>query len=286
MLGPNAARVDAHDLAGRDLAQVVGADGRQRARLRCDHVAVVAIRSDAQRAHAPRIAERVDCVARAHHDRVRALRDAHRRHDLVGPGCAAGERDRLGEDLRIRGRAEPHVVGQQRRELVGVGQIAVVAEGKRAQLRLLDERLRVHDHRTARGRVAGVTDRHAAEHAAELFLVEDAGDQPHLTMAVDVAAVADREPGALLTAMLQRVEAEVGEPGDVFARCVDPGNPARLVKDVAGRLNRLLVVRPRHRSRCSRSGTPRPGERRKKRAQPLRELNSLSRARKMLIASR
>ena len=88
--------------------------------------------------------------------------------------------------------------------------------------------------------------RHVALQAAENLFVENAGDEPHLAMAVDRDAVADRETRALLAAVLQRVQAEVCQPRDVFAGRVDSGDPARLVQNVTGRLPGFLVVGPRH----------------------------------------
>ena len=121
-------------------------------------------------------------------------------------------------------------------------------ERELAELRLLDERLRVDDDGAAGGGVARVPDRDEAAQPAQDRFVERAGDQPHLAVAVDAAAVADREPGALLAAVLQRVEPEVSEPRDVFARRVDSGDPARFVQYVTGGLHRFLVVRARHTS--------------------------------------
>ena len=65
-------------------------------------------------------------------------------------------------------------------------------------------------------------------------LVEGLGDQAHVLVDEDLAAVADRDPGRLLAAVLQRVEPEVGQLGDVLARGPDP-------EDSAGVLRPLLL---------------------------------------------
>jgi hypothetical protein len=46
--------------------------------------------------------------------------------------------------------------------------------------------------------------------------------------------------------MLERVQAKIDQPSDVFARRVHGGDPARLVQDVTGRLYRFRIVRPCH----------------------------------------
>ena len=57
---------------------------------------------------------------------------------------------------------------------------------------------------------------------AEGGLVEDLGDQTHVLEDHDLGAVADRDPGGLLAAVLQGVEAEVAELGHLLARGPDP----------------------------------------------------------------
>ena len=117
-------------------------------------------------------------------------------------------------------------LGDQRPELVGVDQVAVVAERDRAVGGRPEGRLRVlPDARAGRG-VAAVADREVALERGERGLVEDLGDQPHVLVDEDLATVADRDPGRLLAAVLERVEAEVGELGDVLARRPDPEHAA------------------------------------------------------------
>ena len=65
-------------------------------------------------------------------------------------------------------------------------------------------------------------------------LVEDLRDQAHVLVDQDLPAVADRDAGRLLAAVLQRVEPEVGELGDVLA-----GGPDS--EDAAGVLGSAIV---------------------------------------------
>ena len=68
----------------------------------------------------------------------------------------------------------------------------------------------------------------------ERGLVEDLRDQAHVLVDQDLAAVADRDAGRLLAAVLQGVEPEVGELGDVLARGPD-------AEDAAGVLRALVL---------------------------------------------
>ena len=60
----------------------------------------------------------------------------------------------------------------------------------------------------------------------QLALVEDLRDEPHVADGEHAAAVADGDARALLPAVLERVEREVGEPGDVAAGRVDAEDAA------------------------------------------------------------
>ena len=113
-------------------------------------------------------------------------------------------------------------LGQPALQLEGVGQVAVVAEGDAAGGGGPEGRLGVLPDAGAGGGVAGVADGQVAAQRAERGLVEDLGDQTHVLEDHDLGAVADRDPGGLLAAVLQRVEAEVGELGHLLARGPDP----------------------------------------------------------------
>jgi len=56
------------------------------------------------------------------------------------------------------------------------------------------------------------------------------GDQAHVLVDHDVRAVAYRDAGRFLTAVLQRVQAEVGELGDFLTRGPHPENPAGILR--------------------------------------------------------
>ena len=79
-----------------------------------------------------------------------------------------------------------------------------------------------------------MADREVALERGQRGLVEDLRDQAHVLVDQDLAAVADRDAGRLLAAVLQGVEAEVGQLGDVLAGGPDP-------EDAAGVLGSLVV---------------------------------------------
>ena len=71
-----------------------------------------------------------------------------------------------------------------------------------------------------------MTHRDVAAERGQGGLVEDLGDQPHLLVHHDAAAVADRDARGLLPAVLQRVQAVVGELGHVLVRGPDTEHAA------------------------------------------------------------
>ena len=111
----------------------------------------------------------------------------------------------------------------------GVHEVAVVPEGDRAAVAPAHEGLRVLPRRPPRGRVAHVADRHLPAETGQRLLVEHLRDEPHLLDHRDLTVVGDGDPGALLTAMLQGVEAEEGEARHVAFGRDDPEDPATVV---------------------------------------------------------
>ena len=73
------------------------------------------------------------------------------------------------------------------------------------------ERLRVLQPALTGGRVAGVADRQMPGQPSSARFVERVGDLPHRPRDAHLAPVGGDDARALLAAMLQRVQAEVGE---------------------------------------------------------------------------
>ena len=94
-------------------------------------------------------------------------------------------------------------------QLRGVDEVAVVPERDRAHAAVVEQRLRVRPGVAAGRRVARVADRELAVQAGEAALVEDLRDEPEVAQRRQPAVLADGDPGRLLAAVLQRVEAEV-----------------------------------------------------------------------------
>ncbi len=69
-------------------------------------------------------------------------------------------------------------------------------------------------------------DRDLALERLQLLLVEDLRDEPHLADDGHAAPVRDRDPGRLLAAVLEREEAEVGEPRHIALDRPDPEDTA------------------------------------------------------------
>ena len=219
-------------LAGVHLAHQLGADDVEGAALGGDDEAV-AEPPQAERPDPVRVAEGDDRVLGHHHGRVGALEPRHHLRDRVLDRLAVVGGEQRGDDLRVGGAAELDPAPLQLApELDRVGQVAVVGEGDLAAV-VAPDRLRVLPGAAAGGRVADVADRHVALERLQLLLVEDLGDQARVAHRRDVAALAGGDPGRLLAAVLQRVEAEVGEAGDVVAGCVYAEDATLVVRSIA-----------------------------------------------------
>ena len=94
----------------------------------------------------------------------------------------------------------------------------------------------------AGGRVPRVADGEVAAQAAQRRLVEDLADQPEVLVDHDRRAVGDRDPGRLLTAVLQRVQAEIGQLRDLLPRRPDAEDAAGVLG--AGEVGVEVVRQP------------------------------------------
>ena len=87
-----------------------------------------------------------------------------------------------------------------------------------------------------------MSDGDVAGECGEVVLLKGLAHQPHRCSEPYGFAVSDRYAGALLTAMLKRVEPEEGHPGDVFAPGIDPYNAAGLSRIVLGSFLCLIMI--------------------------------------------
>ena len=149
-------------------------------------------------------------------------------------------------------------VGGLAGQLGGVHQVAVVAQRQAgAGLGGAERRLGVLPGRGAGRGVAGVADREVAAQAAQGRLVEDLADQPEVLVDDHRGAVGHRDAGRLLAAVLQGVQAEIGQLRDLL-----PGRPD--TEDATGVLGSGIVgievvrqpsITARHTSRANRRRT-------------------------------
>src|SRR4051812_5208723 len=238
-------------LPGRDVAQQLGADDVQRARL-AGHAVAAAGLAEHERAQPRGVAERGDLLAREHDGGERTLHARHDVGDRVLDAVGRMRGDQRGDDLRVRRRGEADAaVAQLAVQLDRVGQVAIVREGDLVAVRT-PHRLRVLPRVGPGRRVAHVTDRHVADERAQRLLVEDLVDQPEVALGQDVAAAVGRgDARRLLPAVLEGVQREVREAGDVVLGRIDAEDAALVTRSVAvirleARLDhvRRLAMRP------------------------------------------
>ena len=251
--GVEPGRVDDHDLARRDVAHQLRADRGEGARLGGEHVAAVRQAAEAERADAERV---------AHADHLRRSEDGqavgaeHARHgaaQFVDDRLAVRAADQPRDDLRVgRGGEALAVLLQLGAQAVGVGEVAVVRHGDVADARRGDEGAGVLQVAAAGRRVARVADRRRAAQSRQILLGEGLRDQPHAAMHRDPRPVGDRDPRALLPAVLQGEEREEGHARHVHARRVDAEDAAllaQLVAPVALHAGRSFPAAPARRRR-------------------------------------
>src|SRR5581483_7359651 len=159
-------------------------------------------------------------------------------------------RQHLRDHLGVAARRERHaLLLELRAHLLRVDDVAVVAERQLAVRAADAERLRVAGVAGACGRVAGGSDREPPGQVAQVVLVEDLRDEPHAGLEVEGSGVGCRDAGALLPAVLQGVEAEERDAGDIFLGRVDAEDAAGLAQRREHRY--LLPV-----GQCSADGPP------------------------------
>ncbi len=131
--------------------------------------------------------------------------------------------------VRVRGRRRGRALGDQPLvagaggELGGVDQVPVVPQRNPGAGRgVPEDRLRVFPGGVAGGRVAAVADSDVARHGAQRLLVEHLADQAEVLEDQHLGSVGDGDACGFLAAMLQRVQAVIGEFGDVLARGPHP----------------------------------------------------------------
>ena len=137
----------------------------------------------------------------------------------------------MDDDFGVAGRLEqaaaPHQLAPQ---LIGIGQIAVVADRQPAEFEIGEQRLDVALRHLAGRGIAHMADRYRAGKAPDDVLrAEIVADQPRAAMRVELAAVIGDDAGGFLAAMLQGMQPERRQRGGV-RMAVDPEYAALVVE--------------------------------------------------------
>ena len=194
-------------------------------RLRRDH-RVVAEAAEDERPEAVGVAEREQPRRRRARPRWPRPRGAP-----SPPASASIERtlvvgDQRGDHLGVGGRGER--LAERRAQLVGVDEVAVVAERHGARAAVMERAAASSPRRSRRSSSSACVRSRARLRGREAALVEHLRDEAEVAQRGQPAVLAHRDPGRLLAAVLQRIEAEVREPRDVAARRANAEDPAHL----------------------------------------------------------
>src|SRR5829696_417305 len=200
------------DLAGLHVAQEIGADDVQAARLAGDGVTALDF-TDAEGTEAMRIPKSDELVTEDHSYRVSAFEAAHRLPDRLpdreptlqlphGRGRYVGS---------VRSRVEPEaILGQSIPQLPGVYEVAVVGDGHVYVAATAELGLCVLPGSGAGRRVADVAEGQVSGlEGGEARSVENLRDEPHVAHRGRALPVGDGDARGLLAPVLEGVESEI-----------------------------------------------------------------------------
>lgn len=86
--------------------------------------------------------------------------------------------------------------------------------------------------------------------ARELLLGEHLRDQPHGGVDVDSLTVGGGDAGAFLPAVLEGIETEEGDSGDIYSRGIDAKDPAAFMHRYASNSHIISLLRIRINQSC------------------------------------
>ena len=163
-------------------------------------------------------------------------RHGRRRDEGGRPRDAVGHAQQRGHEGGVGGGAAFEVLAVigdldgQLAQLDRVGEVAVVGQGERARGGGAQRRLGVAPHVRAGRRVADVAQSDVAAQALQGLLGEHLRDEALILIHEDLLAIRRRNTRALLAAVLQGVEGEVGQAGNVLARGPYSEDPAVIMR--------------------------------------------------------
>jgi len=230
---------DAQHFAGLDVADVFRADEIEGAGFRGDHPGALEA-AESERAEAAGVADGVELVAGEQHEGVGAFDLVEGIGESAGKISCGGARGEMDDDFRVAGGLENRAfVFHPAAQFVGIGEVAVVGQGQFAAVAVRDDGLGIVERSIAGGGIARVAHGGIAGKAGEDVAGKNFGDHPHAAMAVEIATVAGSDAGGFLAAMLEGIEAEVGEFAG-FGVAIYPDDPAVVMQAVVARMRRRV----------------------------------------------
>ena len=124
-------------------------------------------------------------------------------------------------------------------QLGGINQVAVVTEGDLPVRTINQDRLSIDDAAVAECGIAHVSDCGPSDQRAEHALVENVADVAHRAGLLDATIAGHRDPRALLSSVLERVETKVGHVRGIWMS-EDAEYPA-FVLELVDRVGRVVV---------------------------------------------
>ena len=233
-----------HRLARLHIALESRADMVERAGLRRQHPAAVQL-ADAERAHAQRVAHADELGIGHYREGIRALQPPH----AVGDALFPRERGRVGKEMRddfgvvaaVKIAAPAGELFFQRHR---VDEIAIVRQRELDSIALGADGLRVLYGAIAGRGIARMPDGDMPRQVRHIVLLKRLPDQPHRDLGMDARAIACGDAGALLPAVLQRVQPEESVARGVVAPRIYAHNPALFARRVVcGKRRGVGIVR-------------------------------------------
>ena len=132
--------------------------------------------------------------------------------------------------LDVQPKIQVVVATQSRGQLTGVGEVAVVPERDRTGRGGAEGGLGVRPDAGTGRRVPAVPDRDMTAQRRQGRLVERLTDQTHVLVDQNLGPVADCDASRLLPPVLQSVEPEIGEFGNLFPRSPDPEDATSVLR--------------------------------------------------------
>ncbi len=209
---------DHNQLTGFYLADVSCSDQIESTSLGSEHDGILFLarergnHSHRQRPESARIARRENAVRADHYQRKRAFHTSERVSHGFRKRLLFRQRDQMNDDFGITvGLKDRSLALQPAADLVRIHQISVVRQRHHAFVRLHHDGLGIQKSRVARCRISRMSDSQRSVQFRELFFIENVHDQSHGLMHVQRHAVGCNDAGRFLSAMLQRMQAQIGK---------------------------------------------------------------------------